>query len=160
MKNNFVEYEEMVVRFNLYVYRWLYLGIPVFVGLTNFIIVYLYDGEFIIDFIVSTIMAIVFYKSLKKTLSKVAKKSNRTEKLVELQTTIQSDYIEEIVMLENGLESTSKYYFKDILKVKEDKYNFYLFIINNSAIIINKQKLENIEVFRKQIKDKCVMIKR
>lgn len=160
MKINFKEYEEMVERFNLYVFRWVYVFLPIVVWLISFLVVYFDEGEVVINFIVCTIMAVVFQKISKKIIITSAKKVNRTNKVVELETMIYDDYIEEVARFENGVDSTSKYYFRDFMKVREDKHNFYLFIINNAAIIINKQKLENIEVFRKQIQDKCVMIKK
>ena len=65
MKINFKEYEEMVERFNLYVFRWVYVFLPIVVWLISFLVVYFDEGEVVINFIVCTIMAVVFQKISK-----------------------------------------------------------------------------------------------
>lgn len=160
MKINFKEYEEMAVQFSLYVFRWLLILLPSIVFVISFVVVAIQEKEYIINFIVCGVLSALFYYFLKKSLAKSAKTINRTNKIIELKIQIEEDKIIEKVVQENNVETESAYFYKDIVKLGEDKYNFYLYITNKSAVIVNKQKLENIDSFRSLIKDKCVIIKK
>lgn len=160
MKVNFKEYEQMAVQFNFYHYRWLLIGMPFITSVCIFLVLSFDDRDYFMNFIFSVFFGILYNYASKKMIEKSAKQVNRTKKIVTLETTVEKEKIIETVYQENDVETRSEYSYTDIIKVKEDKYNFYLYITNKSVIIISKQKLENIETFRTIIKEKCVMIKK
>ena len=158
MKINFKEYEDMVVQFNLYVYRWMYTWLLIIAFGVSFMASSFKNNEYLINLIVYVVIGIVSSFVVKKAIGRSAKKVNGTNKIIEIETTISEDGIIEKVTTQDNVESTNEYRYKDLVKVREDKYNFYLFITNKQAIVISKQKLENIELFRNLIKEKCAII--
>ena len=111
------------------------------------------DSDFVFNFIIAIVIAISFYFAFKKFLYNNAKKANLTSDIVYVEQEIYEDKIIEKVVKVGDAINSGEYYYKDIEFVKEDKNNFYLYLNKNAAIIVDKNKLDNKQNFKKILKD-------
>ena len=103
--------------------------------------------------VVISIGALFFSRYLlKNNIKENTKKSKFSKGLIYIEQIIYEDKIIEKVYWEKNIENTSEYYYKNVKMLKEDKNNFYLYLNDNSALIVNKSKLENIDQFEKILK--------
>lgn len=159
MKINFKEYEEMVKQLNMNRNKCVFIIGTLIVIFFSFLINYIRYGEFVINLIVSLLAGALFYFVMRFLVISSAKKINMTNKLVELYQEIEKDKIIEKVIKEGNVETVSEYKFSDIIKVKEDKNNLYLYLTKNGAIIISKEKAGNIDSLKTIINEKCCIKK-
>lgn len=151
MRINFKEYENMVVRLNWQKNKWVFIGGGIIVLIGCFLLNYLTGEGLLFSIITSLIGAIAYYFLLNYIIKNSAKKINSTSKLIYIEQEIRDDKIIEKAVNEDNTESYGEYNYTDVLKVKEDKYNYYLYMSANAAIIVNKEKLDDINKFKQII---------
>lgn len=110
------------------------------------------DTNYILNLVITITIFIGFYIFLKVFTRRCILKNNKTFNIVKLEQEIGDEYIKEICYRDNGKKYESVYKYGDILKYREDKYNFYLYLRTNLLIIVAKSKLENIKMFEDIIK--------
>ena len=155
MKISKEEYENSLMKLTLKQYHSICIMISLIFFISGFLANYLYDKEFVYDFIISLVIAIVFYFVFKSSLNKTAKKIILNNDIKYIEQEISEDSITQKIIKNNDEQLTNRYLLSNLIKIKEDENNFYLYVTKNEMIIVIKQKIENIDVFRNIIKEKC-----
>lgn len=114
-----------------------------------------FQSHSIISLIIFFIIVIIINSIFKKTVIKQTLKNNKIETIEYVEQKIYEDRIEEKVKKNNLEIMESKYYYLDIVKIIEDKFNYYLFVTKNSCLIVSKNKIINKTEFMQILKDKC-----
>lgn len=115
-----------------------------FLGLLSFILINEISEKIVISIIISIFIFIIFYAFLIVILYKMIKSNNNLDKVEQI---INDDEIIETVYLKNGKFNESIYKYSDVLKVKEDNSNYYLYIAVNCIIAISKNKIKDMDKF-------------
>lgn len=161
MKYDFKEYEKMIEELNMNKNRYVYLTGTVAVAITMLLIGFFqYKMDVVTCVFYSGLITIMYYYLLKYIIIRNAKNINMSNKIVSVEIEIKEDVLIERVIKENNNENISECNYLDVSKIKEDKNNFYLYLTKNAAIIISKEKLEDIENFKKLLEAKCINAKK
>ena len=153
MRYNNYEYEEMVLALNENKNKKTMWGGFFIAFIISFVASHFIDKDFYFNFILALIAAFVTKNFVKKSICENAKKVNFIKDIISVEQTIYENKITEKVIRTGDIEMSGEYYYKDVVMVKEDKENFYIYLNNNSAIIVNKSKLENVKWFKKVLAD-------
>lgn len=153
MKYNNYEYEEMILALNVNKNKKTIGGSFFIAFIITFVISHFIDKDFYFNLILGFIAGFVIKNFVKKSIYENAKKVNFVNDIISIEQTVYEDKIMEKVFRKGDIEMSGEYYYKDVVMVKEDKENFYIYLNNNSAIIVNKSKLENVKWFKKVLAD-------
>lgn len=145
------EFIKMVEQLSLNKYKTFNLIVSVIIFIAVNISCYIQKEGILISILTSLIVAMIFYFLIKNILKKTSRKINFVEDIVEIEQEIYEEKIVEKVKKKNGTETVSELVYKDIYKIKEDKNNFYLYLNSVSAMIISKNKIEDLNEFNKLI---------
>lgn len=149
MKYDKEEYLKKIIQLNLNKNKKIiWIGTIICFALV-FVINTIIERDFYFNFMVAIIGAVFCYFILKKLICDSAKKINFINDIVCVNQEIFEDKIVEKVIKTNEVENSGEYYYKDMVFVKTDKCNFYLYLNSNAAIIVGKDKLKNVEDFKK-----------
>lgn len=159
IKINYKEYEEMVYQFSVTHNKKIFYisGVSVFV--TIFLIEMFVKYNLFSGLFYAILMTTIFLLIYKKSIKSASNKLNTANKVVCVELEIFEDRIEEKTIKENNIENLIVLKYEDVVKLKEDKYNFYLYMSEIEAIIVKRDKLPNIDAFR-QIINKNNLAKR
>ena len=94
----------------------------------SFVVSHFIDKDFYFDFILSLIAAFVTRHFVKKSIYENARKVNVINDIISIEQTIYEDKITEKVIKTGNVEMSGEYYYKDVIAVKEDKENFYIYL--------------------------------
>lgn len=148
VKINFKEYEKMVAELSLNRSKYVIVSGTVLTILLGFFANFILDRDLISSIVSGILAGIIFYFAFRAIISSSAKKINCLNKVVGVEQEILEDRIIERVIKEEDSVNEGIYYYKDIIVLKEDKNNFYLYINKNAAVIVNKDKVEELEKFK------------
>ena len=128
MKYSNYEYEEMVLALNANKNKKT-ISLSFFVAfIISFVVSHFIDKDFYFDFILSLIAAFVTRHFVKKSIYENARKVNVINDIISIEQTIYEDKITEKVIKTGNVEMSGEYYYKDVIAVKEDKENFYIYL--------------------------------
>lgn len=151
IKINFEEYEQMVIGLNKIKNRKILICGSIVTSLLVAITQFFIYGD-ALDVILGAIFGFLFfYFIFRYSIIKAAKQVNNTNKIIEVQQEILDDRIVERVIKEQNMENLSELKFDDVYKVEEDKDNLYLWINKAFALIIMKNKIDNIDELKERI---------
>jgi hypothetical protein len=152
MKYSCEEYEELIISLNLNKNRRFIYLISLVSAVVAFVVGMIIDSSFSFSVVLAVATAIGAYFSFKKSILESAKKANflRTIKFVE-QNICEDRIVEKVVRVGN-VENCGEYYYRDIAFVRDDKLNFYLYLNDDTAIVVNKSKLGDVANFEKILK--------
>ena len=148
MKYDHNEYEQMVLDLNISRSKKIILCEALAAAIITFIAISLIYKDYAFGAILALLVSLVSYIFAKKTILDSAKKANFIKNINYIEQTISEDKIIEKVVDYEGLENIGEYYFKDMLYTKEDNKNLYLYLNKNAAVIVAKNKIENINGFK------------
>ncbi len=160
MKLNKHEYEKMLRELNVNKNKWVIIIGSLLAGLLCFSINFMIVKEMYISITIGFFGLIIFAWTFINIVENNAKKAYLVNRVKSVEILIEEDKIIEKVIRENGEESVGEYKYEDIIKIRNDRNNFYLYIDKKSALVIDKKKLDNIIEFKKTLKTKCTSIKR
>ena len=153
MKYNGHEYENMVVELNLNKNKKIIVGSFFVAFIITFIVIRFIDNDFYFNVILALIAGFATKSCVKKSVCENSRKTNFVRDIKIVEQVVCKDKILEKVTRDSGVENNGEYYYRDMILVKEDKNNFYMYLNNNSAIIVGKNKLDDICGFKKILRD-------
>ena len=149
MKFSREEYEDMIIRLNYNKNKMMVMVMATVSAILAFVVGMLIDGGVYFSAVLAIAAAIGARFAIKKSIIDNAKKVNFLRTINFVEQEIYRDKIVEKVVRTGEAENCGEYYYRDIGFVREDKFNFYLYLNDDSAIIVSKNKLGNIEDFEK-----------
>ena len=153
MKISGAEYEKMILGLNLNKNRkmiWISTLVAV-VG--SFIVSMLIQNDIYFNVIISIFAGAGTCFVVRKMLVDGVNKANFVKDIVGVEQELREDRIMEKVVKRDGTVNSGEYYYKDIAFVREDKACFYLYLSSTAALIINKGKLDDLDSFKRKLKE-------
>ncbi len=148
------EYNKMVEQFN-YKHSGFLMELILFVVLVIVTVINCLFSENLFDIIMSIVVGVVIYLFSIYLFRKKIKESINNLKIEYVEQEIFEDRINQTIFKSSQKELVGNFYYCDIIKVREDKNNFYLYINRNNAIVMSKRKMENSESFKQLLLEKC-----
>ena len=155
MKYTYGEYYKMIKQLNLNRNKYVLIIGTVITFVGSFFINYIQDNKLFINLLTAVICSIIFYYIMRNIIINNARKLNKVNKFIEMKQEMSEEFIIEIEKTENK-SIGNKYLYSDVVKVREDKFNFYLYLAKNKALVVSKEKLDNIKEFKQIINDKII----
>lgn len=103
--------------------------------------------------LITAIGAIAILVSLYLGIRKAPLRNKYVQKTKEIHLTFSDDKITSLNIYDDG-QGEGECTYDKIIKVKEDRKRIYCYITLDSALILNKKNLENVEEFRNFLKSK------
>lgn len=147
------EYKMLILQLNANKNKKFMLIMSLVSAVIGFVVGIIIDDDMYFNFVLAFAAAVATYYIMKKNITDNAKKVNFMRDITGVEQKIDDEKIEEKVFRKNGTINEGKYSYKDISFVKQDKYNFYLYLNNEAAIVIGKAKLENVDYFKKILQE-------
>lgn len=147
------EYKMLILQLNANKNKKFMLIMSLVSAVIGFVVGIIIDDDMYFNFVLAFAAAVATYYIMKKNITDNAKKVNFMRDITSVEQKIDDEKIEEKVFRKNGTINEGKYSYKDISFVKQDKYNFYLYLNNEAAIVIGKAKLENVDYFKKILQE-------
>ena len=85
------------------------------------------------------------------------KKQKKEVNIIELNYSF-TEKIEQYVKLTNGSETKTEYNYEDIKEVVETNKGYYMFLENNTVLILGKADIENIDAFKQLLESKNLKV--
>ena len=155
MKYTYGEYYKMIKQLNLNRNKYVLIIGTVITFVGSFFINYIQDNKLFINLLTAVICSIIFYYIMRNIIINNARKLNKVNKFIKMKQEMSEEFIIEIEKTENK-SIGNKYLYSDVVKVREDKFNFYLYLAKNKALVVSKEKLDNIKEFKQIINDKII----
>lgn len=147
------EYKMLILQLNANKNKKFMLIMSLVSAVIGFVVGIIIDDDMYFNFVLAFAAAVATYYIMKKNITDNAKKVNFMRDITSVEQKIDDEKIEEKVFRKNGTINEGKYSYKDISFVKQDKYNFYLYLNNEAAIVVGKAKLENVDYFKKILQE-------
>ena len=150
------EYLKMVIGLNVNRNRKVFIIASSAFFLFCIVIGIILKHDFCFNIVLAIGLSLAFYFYLRNTILSSAKKANFVADIISVEQIIFEDKIVEKVKKKDNVENVGEYYYSDIAFVKEDKFNLYLYLNPNAAVIVSKSKLDNLDDFMKLLEKKRV----
>ena len=141
------EYRQLIMDLNFNKSKGMLWGSSLLAAIISFIVTMFIDSSIYFNIVIALIAGFATYFYIRKSVAKNAEKLNFLDNINSVNQTIYEDKIVEVVVSTDGEEAYCEYYYKDIFFVKQDKKNFYLYLNFNAAVIVSKDKLDDINSF-------------
>jgi hypothetical protein len=145
-------YEKQIFQLNIRKNKKLLFFLP-FLGFVITLVIGLIAKEdlfFCLPLGIIVAVAVKYY--FKKYIIENAKKFNYIKDIKYIEQWIDNKGIVEKVVRIDGIEEVNEYLWKDVVKVSEDKWNYYLYLEIGAAIIVDKRVEENKQQLQKILK--------
>jgi hypothetical protein len=153
VKFNGYQYENMIIDLNINRSKKILLGSFFAAFATLFIVILIFLNDFYLGIIGGTMLGIAIYSGVKKYICENTKKAGLSKYVKSFDQKVFKTKIVEVLTNFEDKVSTVEYEYKDFVLVKIDRKNYYLYVSANSAIVIRKDTLADIETFENILKN-------